>query len=253
MDELLRPFRAAANGNKGSTYDVVEDPTDPPTFAVYLDGECVESSPSLTDALGFVLWTSNARAIDATTDYIALHSAAVSWNGQGMVFPAQPDSGKTTLAAGLTRSGFDYLTDEAALIDPATRQLVAFPRALAMEPASIDLLPGLRGDLPPEFHAYMAENYFVPPDRLRPGSIGGTCPIEYVVFPSYRADAQTRLEPVPRPRALTELAENCFNFRRFGSVALEILGEIVKEAKCYRLHIGDLRSAVATVAQLAQD
>jgi hypothetical protein len=250
LDELLGPFRAAANGHEGPTYDLVSGTGLPSSFAVHLDGECVESTQSLADSLGFVLWTTNARAIDRTADYVALHSAAVSWEGRGMVFPAPPDSGKTTLAAGLTRSGFDYLTDEAGLIDPTTRQLVAFPRSLAMEPSSVDIVPGLRGDLPADFHRYMGDSYFVPPDRLRPGSIGSSCPIRYVIFPSYRADSPTQLEPISKPQALRELAENCFNFRTFGGRALEILGAVVKEAECYRLQIGDLRSAVRTVRDL---
>lgn len=249
LDELLQPFKVSGNGQKGSTYDVVEG-TPPSSFAVYLDGECVESSGSLADSLGFILWTTNARAIDGTDDYVALHSAAVSWERRGVLLPAPPDSGKTTLAAGLTRGGFEYLTDEAGLIEPTTKWLVPFPRSLAMDPASVDAVPGLRGDLPPKFHEYMGDYYFIPPERLRAGSIGASCPIRYVVFPSYRADARTELQPIGKPQALTDLVENCFNFRRFGSKALEILGAVVKEADCYRLQIGDLPSAVRTVRDL---
>ena len=48
---------------------------------------------------------------------LALHGAAVEWNGGCHIFLAATTSGKTTLTSYLTSRGFGYLTDDCILID----------------------------------------------------------------------------------------------------------------------------------------
>ena len=45
--------------------------------------------------------------------YLVVHASAVARDGVAVIFPAEADSGKSTLATILVEAGFDYLTDEA--------------------------------------------------------------------------------------------------------------------------------------------
>jgi hypothetical protein len=180
-------------------------------------------------------------------DHVALHAAAAAWDRRGIIFPGPPDAGKTTLVAGLTRVGFAYLSDEAALIDPQTGLLHPFPRALAMDGNSLDAIPGLRGKLPPDHDQFMRLRYHVAPDDLRPGAVGRPCRVQYVIAPRYEAGAETALEPMSRAEALMTLAENSFNFVRFGAVAVDSLRGALEGVKCYRLRIGGLEDGIRKV------
>jgi hypothetical protein len=180
-------------------------------------------------------------------DYVALHAAAGAWGGRGIIFPGPPDAGKTTLVAGLTRVGFAYLTDEAALINPQTGFLHPFPRALAMDEHSIDVIPGLRQKLPPDHDQFMRYRYHVPPDDLRPGAVGRPCRVEFVIAPRYEAGTRTALEPMSRAEALMMLAENSFNLVRFGGKGVESLRQAMDGVRCYRLQAGSLDESIRSV------
>jgi hypothetical protein len=249
LDRLLSPFRTSrANGVPG--YTLLEHPRGPGPFAVYGRRRCLHRAASPGGALDFVLWDANLRAIDGARDHVVLHAAAAAWRGQGILLPAPPDSGKTTLVAALTRAGFAYLTDEAALIEPEAGWLHPFPRALWMDGPAVDAIPNLRRDLPPELLAYSGRFYHVPPEVLRSNGIGGPCRVRYVVAPSYQRGARTKLEPITRAAAITLLAENSFNFGRFGAAGLAVLAAATEGADCYRMRIGDLQIAVNTIMQL---
>src|SRR5207249_11214278 len=111
------------------------------------------------------------RAIERARHHLVIHSGAVSWHGRAVMLPAPPDSGKTTLSAALTRAGFSYLTDEAALIDPTTGAIHPFPRALCMERPTLRAMPELIETLPPECGDLSREHYHVRPDDLREGAV----------------------------------------------------------------------------------
>jgi hypothetical protein len=116
-----------------------------------------------------------------------------------------------------------------------------------MDSGSIDAISDLRGKLPPDHDQFMRHRYYVAPDDLRPGAVGRPCRVQYVIAPRYEAGAETVLEPMSRAEALMMLAENSFNFLRFGSVAFESLRQAMEGVKCYRLRTGSLEEAIRRV------
>ncbi len=84
---------------------------------------------------------------------LALHGAAVEWNGKAHLFLAATTSGKTTLTSYLTSNGFGYLTDDCILlgredfwVHPYTTPIqlrdggLEVLRAYAAEPEGLELL-----------------------------------------------------------------------------------------------------------------
>ena len=148
-------------------------------------------------------------------------------------------------------AGFRYLTDEAAFVDPTTRILRPFPRPLWMELGTVEIIPGVRDKLP-AFSQGARLNYHVAPNDLRSRSIGSPCRIRLIVAPTYVRGASTRLEPLSRAEGLVVLAGNSFNAAKGGKAAVELLADVVAGAECFRLVMGDLRSAVETVSALVK-
>lgn len=192
----------------------------------------------------YLLWHVNAEAARRTEGLLLIHAGAVASPGsRGVLIPAPSGSGKTTLVAGLVRAGFGYLSDEAAALDPGTRQVLPHPKALAFKRDPVELL-GVGGVAP------MARQWHLLADQLRPGAVAAACPVGAVVALRYRVGAATRLEPLSRGAAVVELGRNALNLPAFGARALPLLGEVVAGATCWRLETGDLAEAVTAVAQL---
>jgi hypothetical protein len=246
LDRLLGPFRADL-ANRGPTYSLVYTKAERLPFSLYVDDSRLQEVESASSMIDFVLADVTIQAVERMEDHVALHAAAAAWDRRGIIFPGQPDSGKTTLVGGLTQVGFAYLSDEAALIDPRTGLLHPFPRALAMDAQSVDAIPGLRRKLPPDHDQFMRFRYHVPPDDLRPGAVGRPCRVKYVIAPKYEGGSDTVLEPMSRAEALMTLAENSFNFVRFGARAVDSLRGALEGVKCYRLRIGSLQDGIRKV------
>ena len=252
LNRLLGPFRTDST-NGGPMYSLVHTDDERFPFSLYVDDSRLQEVESAASMLDFVLADVTIQAVERMEDHVALHAAAAAWDRRGIIFPGQPDSGKTTLVAGLTQVGFAYLSDEAALIDPHTGLLHPFPRALAMDARSVDAIPGLRRKLPPDHDQFMRSRYHVPPDDLRPGAVGRPCRVKYVIAPKYEAGGDTELEPMSRAEALMTLAENSFNFVRFGSLAVDSLRGTLEGVKCYRLRIGSLEDGIRKVLDVVEE
>jgi hypothetical protein len=251
LDDLLARFRAPGLDGDAARYEIVREASTG-LLVVDRDGSCVQRGRTEAAIVDFVLWDAVTRAVERATDLLALHAGAVALGGRGVLLPAPPDSGKTTLTAALTRSGFSYLSDEIAPIDPGTGLLRPFPRALWMDVRAIDRLGGLWEAIPEELRALRRPQYHVRPEDLRPDPVGADVPVRLVVAPSYAGGEEVELEPLSRAEALVLLAENAFNLERFGRRAVEVLARVVADARCFRLRMGDLDRAARAVRDLLE-
>jgi hypothetical protein len=240
LDELLQGFRVPVPIGE-PTYRIMARPDG--VHEVLLDGECVQRSEAPDVLIDYILWDVSARAVQEEHGFLALHAGAVAYRGSGVLLPAPADSGKTTLSAALTRAGFEYLSDEAALIDPADGRVHSFPRPLWMERPTVEKFPDLLERRP----GAARSQYPVLAEELRPDSVGGPCPVRFVVAPAYSPEATTELEPMSRAEAVVLLWENSFNLSGFGRAGVELLAAVVRGAACYRLRMGDLDEAVRLV------
>lgn len=251
LDRLLAPFRAVVS-SEVPTYDLVRTNGERLPFSLYVDDARVQEVESASSMLDFVLANVTIQAVELMEDFVSFHAAAAAWDRRGIIFPGEPDAGKTTLVAGLTQVGFAYLSDEAALIDPSTGLLHPFPRALAMDAHSVDAIPGLRRKLPPDHDQFMKYRFHVAPDDLRPGAVGRPCRVQYVIAPKYQAGSPTVLEPMSRAEALMTLAENSFNLVRFGGLAVQSLHRVMGSVSGYRLRIGSLEDGIRRVLDVVE-
>jgi len=123
LDGLLARFRVGELDGDAARYEIAREASTG-LLVVDRDGSCVQRARTEAAIVDFVLWDAVTRAVERATDLLALHAGAVALDGRGVLLPAPPDSGKTTLTAALTRSGFSYLSDEVAPIDPETALLL---------------------------------------------------------------------------------------------------------------------------------
>jgi hypothetical protein len=202
------------------------------------------------DVLAYFFWHVNSEAFRGTGDFLLIHAGAVATpSGAGVLLPGASGAGKTSLVAGLVRAGFSYLSDEAGVIDPVTRKLFPFPRALSLKAGSFMYFPELAasgGDFSPS-----RAEWHVRPDDLAQGHIlGEPCEIKFVVAPRYQPEAPTSITPLTRAEGVMELATNAINLSLYGGQALHVLEGLVSRARCFRLVSGDLPSSVQALTEL---
>ena len=217
---------------------------------VTIDGELYIREQVRGRAASTVVHAITRQMIEAS-EALGLHAGGVVRHGIGVALPAHMESGKSTLTAGLVRSGFDYLSDEAVLLDWETHRVIPFPKPISLDPGSWHLFPELepQAPLPP---GYKDAQWHVPASAIRPDSVAGPCRIRYFVFPRYAAGATTRLTPLRRAEATIELAKNTFRFNERPRHSLDALAAEVGDAECFQLDIGDLETAVALVSELVE-
>ena len=218
------------------------------TWSSCSEATCVARGP-VGAAIDRLVWDASSRAF-ASASSLFVHAGVVSRGGLGVMLPAPPDHGKSTTVAALVRAGFDFLSDEAAVLDPADGMVHPFPRPMSLSTASLNAVDGSTGWTRDPTDLRSPDEHRIAPDDLRPGALGSACPVAFIVAPSYRAGASTRLEPLARPEALRLMVEQSFNLVRFGADGFRLLGDITRGADCYRLTIGDLPSAVDAIEGL---
>jgi hypothetical protein len=225
--------------------------TDGPTVEIVLvgDDQVVAHNASVGSLAGSFVHELNRKAISA--DYgVMCHAGGVERNGIGVLLPADPESGKTTLTAGLVREGFSYLTDEAVMFDPVSGLIEPYPKPLSVDAGSHHLFPELEPSPAPGDDRAPTDQWQVPPDAIRPGAVGAPCTAHFIVFPKYETGSVTALAPLSRAAGLVELATNTFHFRDHPRRSLGALATIVERARCFRLTVARLDEACSMVDEL---
>lgn len=211
------------------------------------DDEPVGSRPDPDGALLLLHWHINQRTIATSSQArTTVHAAlAQSPAGEGVLLAAPMESGKTTTVTGLLRAGWDFLTDEAAALDPDGTAW-AYPKPLTLDRGSWRLFPELDpGDVAPA-----ALSWLVPATRTGARVVPST-QVRMVVLPAYRGGEPTRHERVPPSQAALVLAQSAFHLDRHGARDLGCVSALARSVPTYRLVVGDLAEAVQAISELA--
>ena len=231
-------------------------PWSAPEARLYCDGQMVFQPFSGETAIPLLEWGTN-YLIARRMNHVLLHHAGVlERDGRALVLPALPGSGKSTLTAALSLSGWRLLSDEFGAYDPDHGAFRAVLKPVALKNESITVIrefaPG--AEIGPEFrktHKGTVAHLAPPPsatrraDELaRPGAI---------VLPRWQAGARTRVEPLQKELAFSALAFNSFNYPVLGEVGFRSALRLARDCGAWRLVYSDLQDALRTLDALWRD
>jgi len=201
-------------------------------------------------------WGVNFCVAHRLNHYLLLHAGAVACEGAGVLLPAVPGTGKSTLTAALVSRGFRLLSDEFGILRPSDGAILPAPRPIALKNESIEVIRRFASDavLGPLF------------PKTRKGTVAHFAPRadsvarrheparpRLIVFPRFSEGAALQLEPIMRSRAFAKLSTNSFNYELLGPAAFESVGRLVQECDCYDLAYSDLEHAVDAIRSLLAD
>lgn len=219
-------------------------------FRLYFNETIMSTSATAEDVFKFLYWHINAESARRTGDFVLIHAGAVATSGgSGVLIPGPSGAGKSTLVAGLVLHGFLYYSDEAAAIDPVSRRLYAYPKAITLKDQTVFRefpdLTRMASSQP-----YIGNRWTLVPSDLDANIVGAPCDVRYVFAFRYIPDLPTRIESISAGTAAVELGRNLINGARYGARVLPVLGDLVKDSSCYVLESGNLREAVDTIERM---
>ena len=199
---------------------------------------------------GFPLleWGLNWCVTSHSHQYLILHAAVLERHGRALLMPAPSGSGKSTLCAGLAYAGgWRLLSDELALIEPATGLVWPLPRPVSLKNASIDVIRELApsAQFGREVHETVKgrvvhvrsppSSILLAHEPVRPG---------WVVLPRFEPGAQARLEPLSRALAFMQLVDNAFNYHVHGRNGFNVIADLIERCICHQFTYSDLPQAI---------
>lgn len=188
--------------------------------------------------------------------YLIVHAAVLERGGRALILPAPSGSGKSTLCAGLVfGGGWRLLSDELALIDPATGHVFPLPRPVSLKNQSIDVLrsfapTALFGEVVHETVKGRVAHVKPPEDGV--DRAGQSAVPAWIVVPRYVEGTSAALEPLSRARAFMTLVDNAFNYNVHGRGGFAAFGKVVDRCECHQFSYSSLAEAVRVFDQLAR-
>jgi hypothetical protein len=236
------------SGQAGRELPCYRFTSDGTSYLLRLQEEVIAESGDPRDALNHFSWHVNSEAMQTAVDQVVIHAGAVvTPTGGGVLLPGPSGSGKTGLVAGLVRRGFGYLSDEAGAIDPVTRRVCPYPKALSIKPGMFDRFTDVDRSRAWPISARM---WLIDAETLRSGAIANPTELDHVIFPTHRAGATTHVTALSSAETVIALFDNTANRSIFGPRALPLLGDLAKRAVSYRLETSDPDEAVRVVSEL---
>ena len=250
FEELYAPCAAA--GLPDCWYSIVPAGVGSPEQDLVVDARWLVRVDRPSRVLRYLTWHVNHQVISRSARYVLLHASAAEKDGVGVLLPGGPEAGKTTLVAGLVRSGFGYLTDEAAALHPETLEIEPYPKPLSIDPGSWSILADLAPHRGAATEAYFEGQWQVNPATVRPDAVSGRALPALVIFPRYVRGSGTELVRVPRAEALVTMMQHTFHFHDRGRRNLDVLARLLRNSTCYRLTSGDLAEACRQITSLIE-
>lgn len=219
-----------------------------------IDGQSLFNPLPADQAFPLLEWGMNWCVSTHCHQYLLIHAAVVERNGNALILPAPPGSGKSTLCAALIQRGWRLLSDELAVIDPESGLLIPLPRPVSLKNASIDIIRTFAPDAifnPPVFETIKGTvSHMKPPtDSIHAAALPARP--AWVVLPQYQTDSESLLTPLGKAECLIQLAENAFNYSLHGRSGFDTLSRLIDQTDCYRFVYSRLDEAIAIFGDLA--
>ena len=258
LANLYRMFPLATAG--GAHFDLEVQPPSPlravlrPRALFSVNGGKPFNSVPARLATGVLEWGLNWAIGNLAHQWLVVHAAVVARDGRAAILPAPPGSGKSTLCAALAFSGWRLLSDEFAMIDPWSGEVVPVPRPIALKSTSIAIMTTRVPEA--RFGPLLSDTDGATVRHLAAAASAVTrqrdrARIAWVIVPKWEAGSPLRLEPISKGLMLTHLTDSSFNYNVLGGAGFARLSEIVDGAMCAKLTYSDLDAALQLFDRLA--
>lgn len=205
-------------------------------------------------AFAMLEWGLNWCLSSQAHAFLVLHAAVLERNGQAVLLPAPPGSGKSTLCAALSLRGWRLLSDELALLDPSTGWLWGLARPVSLKNQSIEVIQRFAPEavIGPAIEATVKGRVAqLQPSVRSVARMDQPARPRWIVLPQWSAEVPWHCETLSPAAAFLELHANAFNADVHGRAGFEAVARLVDGCTAERLTYRDLDTAAAHFESLA--
>lgn len=201
-------------------------------------------------------WGLNWAVASRPLGYLVLHAAVLARGSDGIILSGFPGAGKSTLCAALAfLEGWRLFSDELAIIDSATGNLLPHPRPINLKNHSISVVgafPGAR--LGPCFEDTRKGTvaHAAAPDASIDQATEPGRP-KWLVFPRFQIGAETRVFEIPRAEAFALIQQQSFNRDRMGDVGFAAICRLLSEVRCFATVFGSTSGGLDGIRQIVSN
>jgi hypothetical protein len=218
---------------------------------VYRDGQPMgraERLSRLGPIVKSAVWQS---AVNGHDFFLYLHAGVVGTGESCILLPAAAGSGKSSLTAALTHGGFNYYSDEVALVEPGTFRVPPVALAICVKSTGGEVIARYYPEVmqvPTHIRGDGKVVRYIPPPKAALDQ--PSLPVSHMVFPHYAAGAPTELTPISRSDALGRIIKECLALsQRLDRRNTAELVDWISAVQCYSLDFSSLDQAVELIRQ----
>jgi hypothetical protein len=245
---VLAHLEVPESASGTTVVDIVETPNG---LIVYQDRAVHATAAHVAELAPIIKSLVWIAAVNNHEFFLDIHAGVVGDGSRCILLPAPPGSGKSTLTASLVYAGYQYFSDEVALLEEGSFGVFPVPLALGIKTSGIEALAGRFPHLRSlEVHQRGDGKrvvYMTPPPASRPAT-DDPCPVAAMVFPRYAPDAGASLRRLSKWDALKRMLDECMAVPvRLDVAKVEALVQWIAGTPCYSLEYGNTEAAIAEV------
>jgi hypothetical protein len=212
-------------------------------YAIFADDDYFTKGLARDQALLLALEEVTKALITRLSSAVALHAAAIACGETSVLIPGVSGSGKSSLAAWLVDNGFDYLTDEIALL-LKDNGIVGLPRAVVLKPLATEAISSFSAFEKAQLIGCGSHLLGVLPQaetRPRPRRVG------LIVFPQYEPDARIKIQSMSPGEVGLKLIACNLNARNLSDGGLASIASLARKTPAVALRYGEFEQLKGTL------
>jgi hypothetical protein len=217
-------------------------------FRIFCGQRCIAKEEGV-GAIRAVLLQEIVRSCRGQECLAVFHAGACGSSSRCVVFPAGTQSGKTTLAAVLMKTGLTFYSDDSVLLERDTLSVPSMPFSLMIREGSWTILdsrfPELR--LAPILSRYGQRVRFLPPEGISQGELRGQ--VGAVVFVRFDREAANEITSLDTLQALLRLQQSGF-WVAHDEQSIRRFLDWLQSTPCYSLSYSDVDQAASIIRGL---
>lgn len=243
LTQLWKPFCTPREGGATTEIDVSKGDR---TWAFHFGDRAVFEGTDPWALCNNIRYLILQQTQDDNSTFLFLHAAVVARKEEALVLAGPSGAGKTTLALALVNRGWSLVSDDLAVLDPASGSLLSFLKPVSIKDASAFQRYESRWTVPPWVGAPRAG--FLAPAALFSPSKRPRHRARALTFLEQRRDGRSTLIPFSGARATALLARHVGDLDA-GSV--RALARLCSRATCGTLTHGQISAAAAQLQAVA--
>ncbi len=233
-------------------------------FSIYINKQCVAQNLLLENVVPYVFgiifettWRTelnpleNQERLDEEEASLMFHAAVLAKDNHAILFPAESGAGKSTLSAVLAHQGWDFFTDELAIIKPKKNIVKPCPLSVCVKEGAVDFLSFYYPQLKNMTLHHRLDNKkvrYLP--VVKSQLVLAYKKITVIIFPLYNKKIPCEVHILEKEEALMRFLMCGSSGRPINKHELSAIARLVEQTPCYSLVYSNIEYALEEISSI---